>query len=182
MDYQEIESILQVRHAEFDRGENTARVFRHLLPTGQISQITGPMWKHHRRIIGPAMTSKHLSLTTPRANEAVKNLIDLFKLKADKAEGRSFVAEGDMESATMVCPSVSVYRVLADDIGRNLRDGVRCVVGHPRWVQGADPVGRVGSYGTSWRCCLQDDQTRDRRLYLASLRSTSQLSSREDEI
>jgi cytochrome P450 len=173
MDYQEIESILQVRHAEFDRGENTARVFRHLLPTGQISQITGPMWKHHRRIIGPAMTSKHLSLTTPRANEAVKNLIELFKLKADKAEGRSFVAEGDMESATMVCPFISVYRVEADDVGRHLRDGIRCVVGHPRWVPGADPVGRVGANWTTRRCCLQDDQTWDRRFHLASLRGMS---------
>lgn len=100
-DYQEVESILS-RHNEFDRANQTVKVLRHLLPTGQIATKTNQMYKHHRRIIGPAMTSKHLSLTTPRANEAVRQLIELFKMKAKIAGERSFVCEGDMESSTMV--------------------------------------------------------------------------------
>lgn len=48
------------------------------------------------------MTSKHLDRTTPRANEAVKNLIELFELVGEKAGERSFAAEPLMESATMV--------------------------------------------------------------------------------
>lgn len=149
-DYQETESILQVRHADFDRAEANARFFRQLLPTGQISQITGPMWKHHRRIIGPAMTSKHLSLTTPRANEAVMNLIELFKLKASKAGGRSFESEGDMTSATMVGPVVTDTRLQAESAGCYLRDGVWFVLAYPRRDQGADSDARVCPHWSSW--------------------------------
>jgi cytochrome P450 len=79
-------------------------MFRTILPTGQLSQRTNTMWKHHRRIIGPAMTSKYLSLTTPRANEAVRELIELFAAKAKVAEGKGFQAEVDMEGGTMVSP------------------------------------------------------------------------------
>lgn len=106
MDYQEMESILGSRSSEFDRDASTTALFRPLLPTGQIAQKTGNMWKHHRRIIGPAMTSKYLSLTTPRANESVRELIELFKAKAKIAGDRSFASEGDMSNSAMVCPSL----------------------------------------------------------------------------
>lgn len=58
------------------------------------------------------MTSKYLSLTTPRANHAVANLIALWKTKGlrlgkgDDAPGRCFEAQQDLEWATLVSPSL----------------------------------------------------------------------------
>jgi len=46
------------------------------------------------------MTSK--SFATPLANEAVMDLIRLYKVKADVAKGQALAVESDMEAATMV--------------------------------------------------------------------------------
>jgi cytochrome P450 len=100
-DYQEIESVCN-RHADFDRAGPTAEIFQQIIPTSQIALKTNSMWKHHRRLIGPAMTSKFLGMTLPRANEAMDELVELFKVKIDKAEGRVWSVEGDMVAATMV--------------------------------------------------------------------------------
>lgn len=88
-------------------------IFDHLIPTAQISQKTNAMWKHHRRLIGPAMTSKYLSMTVPRANEAIDELVELFEAKVDKAEGKAWEVEGDMIAATMVSliyPDLLIFR------------------------------------------------------------------------
>lgn len=102
-DYQEIESVF-ARHADFDRAAQTTEIFDLLIPTAQISQRTNTMWKHHRRLIGSAMSTKYLGMTVPRANEAVDELVDLFEAKIDKSEGKPWQVEGDMIAATMVSP------------------------------------------------------------------------------
>ena len=100
-DYAETEYIL-TRCSTVDRGKQTIAIFRTILPKALLALPTQTMWKHHRRIIGPAMTSKYLSLTTPRANVAAQSLIRLWRAKGEKSAGRSWLAESDLESATMV--------------------------------------------------------------------------------
>ena len=101
-DYQTTEDILTKQHGSFDRDRRTIDIFRGLIPNAQISLPTNDMWKHHRRIIGPAMTSKYLSLTTPRANESIKELIELWRLKGK--HGNVWSAQSDMLNLTMVRP------------------------------------------------------------------------------
>ncbi|ORY21756.1 cytochrome P450 [Naematelia encephala] len=100
-DYQSIDNILTKQTQHCDRDSHTIKAFRTILPRALISLPTNDMWKHHRRIIGTAMTSKYLSLTTPRANESVKELVNLWRRKASVCEGRAWAAEGDMESAAL---------------------------------------------------------------------------------
>jgi len=101
-DYPTIEHVLLKQNKAIDRAAQTTEIFKGLTPTGQIALETNEMWKHHRRIVGPAMTSKYLSLATPLANEAVMDLIRLYKVKAEVAKGRAWAVEKDMEAATMV--------------------------------------------------------------------------------
>lgn len=101
VDFPTIEKVC-TDHVHFDRAKQTTDIFRTIAPTGLISLPTNDMWKHHRRIIGPAMTSKYLSLTTPRANEAVRDIIDLWKRKVGLAGGLAWHAEFDLENATLV--------------------------------------------------------------------------------
>ena len=97
-----IEHVLTKQTRAIDRAAQTTEIFAGLAPTGQIALPTNEMWKHHRRIVGPAMTSKYLSLTTPLANEAVTDVIDYFKAKIIRANGRAWSVEKDMEGATLV--------------------------------------------------------------------------------
>lgn len=90
------------RHAEFDRGFQTTEIFDQILPTGQISQRTNAMWKHHRRLIGPAMGSKYLGSNVPRANESVGEIVEFFNAAIERAEGRAWAVEPVMVAATMV--------------------------------------------------------------------------------
>ena len=101
-DYPTIEHVLLKQNKAIDRAAQTTEIFKGLTPTGQIGLPTNDMWKHHRRIVGPAMTSKYLSLATPLANEAVMDLVRLYKAKAEIAGDRSWAVEKDMEAATMV--------------------------------------------------------------------------------
>ncbi|KAL7419102.1 hypothetical protein Q5752_005938 [Cryptotrichosporon argae] len=98
-DADEIESLLVRRHATLDRSPTTMGPFAHVIPTGMLSLPTGPQWKHHRRIIGPAMTTRHLALTAPRANDAVGKLVELWRAKMAKAQ--VWEAEKDLEGATL---------------------------------------------------------------------------------
>jgi cytochrome P450 len=115
-DLQAIETIFVKQHNVWDRANETIRKFRTILPFGQLSLPTDAMWKHHRRIMGPAMTSKYLSQMTPLANDVAKELVDMFKAKAQVAGDRGFRPEADIEGATMVSYStVNVWSPLQAD-------------------------------------------------------------------
>jgi cytochrome P450 len=86
-DYASAEHLLTKQHSLLERSQITLDIFKSILPTAQIGIKTNDMWKHHRRIIGTAMTSKYLSLTTPRANESIRHLIDLWREKQASAGG-----------------------------------------------------------------------------------------------
>lgn len=101
-DYCEIESVLLRPIGTFDRSIDTIRVFKNILPSALLTLRTSETYKHHRRVIGPAMTSKYLSMSTPKAAEAAKSLVEYWRAKINKTDGRAFTAETDLESATMV--------------------------------------------------------------------------------
>lgn len=81
-DIQEVEDILVRRTQEFDRSLATIEVFSPLAPTAQIALPTNAMWKHHRRIMGPTMTSASVKRFSPRASASIARLVELWKLKA----------------------------------------------------------------------------------------------------
>ena len=69
--------------------------------------------------MGPALTSKSLTMMTPRAVGSVKELVSLFEAKRVQAEGRPFNMAGDFISAAMV--SLSPIELTT---GRHQRDGL----------------------------------------------------------
>jgi cytochrome P450 len=101
-DYASIENILTKQHAVFDRDSMTSAIFHTILPKAMISLKTGPMWKHHRRLIGPAMTSKYLRQSMPKVHEAFEGMLTLWKLKIEKSDGKGFSVIKDTEDAAMV--------------------------------------------------------------------------------
>ncbi|WVQ98298.1 hypothetical protein IAU59_005421 [Kwoniella sp. CBS 9459] len=100
-DYQEVESLLLRRHSSLDRSSETMNLFRTILPQALLTLKTGDKWRHHRKVIGPAMTVKYLSLTMPNVTRTADLLIDLWRLKSKVAGERTWDAEKDLESATM---------------------------------------------------------------------------------
>ena len=84
------------------RAELFAGIFRNILPNAQVCQMTNDMWKQHRRLMGPAVTSRSLAMMTPRAVRSVKELVRLFELKRVKANGRAWAMGDDLISMTMV--------------------------------------------------------------------------------
>lgn len=65
------------------------------------------------------MTSKYLARATPRAYESAKELVGLWRVKRERAEGRAWEVEGDMQAAAMVCLSACFifwdHRVMQHD-------------------------------------------------------------------
>ncbi|CAD6585065.1 MAG: hypothetical protein TREMPRED_004040 [Tremellales sp. Tagirdzhanova-0007] len=61
----------------------------------------GPMWKHHRRIMGPAMTNRFLGKSAGQINQSIVELVSLWESKTNLAMGKAFDANADMENASM---------------------------------------------------------------------------------
>lgn len=101
-DYPTIEHILLKQTKNIDRANITINVFKWMTPTGQIALPTNDMWKHHRRIVGPAMTSKYLSLSTPLATRCTDKFVKYIGTKVQFAQGRPFEIEEDFRAVTMV--------------------------------------------------------------------------------
>lgn len=80
----------------------TGRVFKAIVPTGQIATVSNDMWKRHRRMIAPALSSRSLEMMTPRVVATVKELITLFDAKRIKAQGRPWEVLEDFVSSAMV--------------------------------------------------------------------------------
>lgn len=81
-DPQEVEDIMTRRTQEFDRSDATIEVFSAMAPTAQISLETNAMWKHHRRVMGPTMTSASVKRFAPRASTNIAKMVELWKIKA----------------------------------------------------------------------------------------------------
>jgi hypothetical protein len=99
-----IESILLRPIGTFDRSSDIINSFSKIIPRALLTLPTNDVYKHHRRVIGTAMSSKYLSRAAPRAWEGVKGLVELWKAKSERSDGRAWAVEMDMQGATMVCP------------------------------------------------------------------------------
>lgn len=88
----------------FDRSSDIRKSFGQIIPSALLTLPTNDTYKHHRRIIGTAMTSKYIARATPKAYESAKELVGLWRTKMDRTTG-AFEAEGDLQAATMVCLS-----------------------------------------------------------------------------
>lgn len=101
-DIDTIESILLKPMGTFDRSSDITSTFGKIIPRALLTLQTNDVYKHHRRVIGTAMTSKYLARATPRAYESARELVELWRVKRDKSEGRAWAVEVDMQGATMV--------------------------------------------------------------------------------
>jgi hypothetical protein len=90
----------------FDRSSDIRTSFGKIIPQALLTLPTNEVYKHHRRIIGTAMTSKYIARATPAAYESVKELVALWKVKMKRAGVRAWECEVDMQAATMVCPDL----------------------------------------------------------------------------
>ena len=75
------------------------------LPKSQIALPEGPMWRSHRRLMGPSMSPTYLNLMSPRIGKNVSNLIRLWETKQALLEpsgGAAFEAAPDIQLFTMV--------------------------------------------------------------------------------
>ena len=94
-------TVTQDRSGTFERAASAKRYFGLVIPTGMITLDTDSKWKTHRRILGPAMTSRYLTKSTGHINASLGDLISLLKVKADQAGGRAFDVSEDAENAAM---------------------------------------------------------------------------------
>ena len=95
-------SIEQDKTGAFDSHESGGPFFRLIIPTGMLVLPNGPMWKHHRRIMGPAMTNRFLGKSAGQINQSIVELVSLWESKTNLAMGKAFDANADMENASMV--------------------------------------------------------------------------------
>ena len=103
-----IESILLRPMGTFDRSADIINSFSKIIPRALLTLPTGDVYKHHRRVIGTAMTSKYLGRAAPRAWEGVRGLVELWKLKRERAGNKAWAVEVDMQGATMVSISLCI--------------------------------------------------------------------------
>lgn len=99
-----IESILLHPTGTFDRSADIRKTFGQIIPRALLTLPTNETYKHHRRVIGTAMSSKYLARAVPRAHDSAKELVELWKTKRGVAGGRGWAVELDMQAATMVRP------------------------------------------------------------------------------
>jgi len=104
------QKILSSPIGTFDRSADVQKSFGQIIPSALLTLPTNDTYKHHRRIIGTAMTTKYIARATPKAYQSAKELVKLWKAKRDRTE-RAFEAEGDLQAATMVSTSLNQYKL-----------------------------------------------------------------------
>ncbi|WWC86654.1 uncharacterized protein L201_001531 [Kwoniella dendrophila CBS 6074] len=100
-DYLEIENLLLRRHQSLDRSSYTVNLFKGILPKALLTLKTDEIWRHHRKLLSTTMTPKFLRTVNPNITRSAEELVKLWQEKSKLANGRSFEAELDLESATM---------------------------------------------------------------------------------
>ncbi|GJC80907.1 cytochrome P450 monooxygenase TRI13 [Colletotrichum liriopes] len=86
-----------MRRKEFDRSDMTIDLLSGEIPQFHINLKTGPEWKGHRRLLQDLMTPQFLNrVAAPNIYTSATNLVDLWKMKARIADGRTFSAEQDI--------------------------------------------------------------------------------------
>lgn len=160
-DLSTIEHILLKQTKNIDRANITINVFKWMTPTGQIALPTNDMWKHHRRIVGPAMTSKYLSLSTPLATRCTDKFVKYIATKAQFTQGRPFEIEEDFRAVTMVsleadrCIPPATKRSHAYVSGRDLLYCLWTRMGDRRKLRESGESNGQSPSGTRWPSRIQ---------------------------
>ncbi|KAF6825325.1 cytochrome p450 monooxygenase [Colletotrichum musicola] len=95
-DFRESQDIC-MRRKEFDRGRTMRDLFRGPSPNHHITFVTGDEWKAHRRLLQDLMSPPFLqNVAAPAIYANVVNLISLWELKTQIADGRPFDAYTDI--------------------------------------------------------------------------------------
>ncbi|KAJ5595530.1 cytochrome P450 oxidoreductase [Penicillium hispanicum] len=100
-DVREVEDLIVTRTREFDRAPTTIAVFKPFVPHSSIIKLTTPEWRAQRRIWTDVMSKDFLTqVAASRMHKAGMDLVELWRLKADIADGHAFFVQEDCELAT----------------------------------------------------------------------------------
>lgn len=100
-DTREIEDLLQNRTREFDKSHSIVEPFRPLVPGASICKVKGPVWKAQVKLWTDIISVGYLrDVAAPIMHRAALELVDLFKVKAQVADGRPFWVAEDFKIAT----------------------------------------------------------------------------------
>lgn len=101
-DFRESQDILMRRGKEFDRSSNAIEIFDGIIPNHHIVQRTNATWKSHRRLLQDLMSPGFLDgVAAPVIYSHVSNLVRLWDLKAQSAQGRPFEAFHDIYNTAL---------------------------------------------------------------------------------
>lgn len=96
-DFRESQDILLRRGKELDRSSIVIDLFRGIIPNHHIVQKTNATWKSHRRLLQDLMSPGFLDgVAAPAIYQQVSNLVRLWGIKAQLAQGRPFTAAADI--------------------------------------------------------------------------------------
>ncbi|KAK5129842.1 hypothetical protein LTR08_002779 [Meristemomyces frigidus] len=102
MDSQESQDIMARRTRKFDRSEFFGDLLRATMPHNQVSMKTTDQWRFNRRLMADTMSPQFLhNVAGPQVHAQFCTLIDLWRTKADLAQGHPFDASEDIEGGMM---------------------------------------------------------------------------------
>ncbi|KAJ4302529.1 hypothetical protein N0V88_002678 [Collariella sp. IMI 366227] len=98
----EAEDILTRRHHEFDRSIITRQYFLPFFPHSTIAQETTPELKAQKRLWAPVMNTTFLNqVVAPNVHLAGRELVELWRTKAQQSPGQPFEAAKDFGNAAL---------------------------------------------------------------------------------
>ncbi|KAG8995362.1 hypothetical protein FRB90_000204 [Tulasnella sp. 427] len=104
-DLQEIEDILcRTRSKSLEMSDMQITSFQGTIPYGSVALKTNDMWKQHRRVTTPLMSSKHLNEMTPAILANAKALVSYWTKKMNvmkQHQGVCFSCQNDFEMSTL---------------------------------------------------------------------------------
>lgn len=101
-DFRESQDILMRRGKEFDRGYNAIDIFKGIIPNHHIVQKTNSVWKSHRRLLQDLMSPGFLDgVAAPVIYQRVSELVRLWDMKTQAAQGRPFTAAADIYNTAL---------------------------------------------------------------------------------
>ncbi|KAG8908011.1 hypothetical protein FRC01_007524 [Tulasnella sp. 417] len=108
-DPQEIEDLhLRERSKFIDASDVLIRGFQSTIPLGQVAMKTNDVWRKHRRITAPIVSSKYLNQLAPVIDQNTRLLVEYWEKKIEvvKREGATcFACAGDFQNSALKLPA-----------------------------------------------------------------------------
>ncbi|KAK5706190.1 hypothetical protein LTR97_001177 [Elasticomyces elasticus] len=97
-DSREAQDVLARRTREFDRSEAFIDMFVGTIPHSMTVTRTNDQWRSNRRLMADTMSPQFLhGVAAPRERATFNSILDLWKIKADLAQGHAFEATQDLD-------------------------------------------------------------------------------------